>query len=258
MMKTKTVAAMALTEPEKQSMYQIMQRYYNNVSREQFEIDLYEKTDVILLLNAVGTIVGFSTLLNKKMKIAGRDILALYSGDTVLDRAYWGNGTLGLAFGAYLTKAKLQNPFLPVYWFLISKGYKTYLLMANNFPLHYPRFEKPTPQKIQIFIDHFYTNKFGASYNSEKGLIQPQEISSSLKTTVADIDSDLLKHPRIHFFARQNPGWIYGQELTCIAEVTLWVPLRYTLKRIYKIIFSKIPARLKKNALVSITDSQPL
>ena len=62
-----------------------------------------------------------------------------------LNKQFWGSPALGIQFLIYLWKLKIKSITRPVYWFLISKGYKTYLLMANNFSEHYPRFEKSTP-----------------------------------------------------------------------------------------------------------------
>ena len=108
--------------------------------------------------------------------------------------------------------------------------------MTNNFPEHYPRFEKPTPSSIQELMDTFYQKKFGARYNSQAGLIEPHGAACSLKLSVADIDRELLKIPRIKFFAEKNPRWQHGTELVCIAKVTLWVPAKYVAKRTIKLL----------------------
>ena len=233
-MKTEIVEVKSLKPEQRQRLFQIMNLYYDNLSREQFEIDLNEKTHVILLLERSRKLCGFSTLLKKRMVVDGKSIIALYSGDTVLDREYWGNGALGLAFGRYLTRVKWENLTTPVYWFLISKGYKTYLLMTNNFPTHYPRYEKPTPAPIQKIMKAFYSEKFGDLYREHQSLVVPQGVSCALKVRVADIDESLLKHPRIAFFAERNIHWQKGHELACVAQVTLWIPIRYILKRIRK------------------------
>lgn len=229
-------------------MFNIMSLYYSPVDRDQFEKDLREKTKIILLLGPQSEILGFSTILVQELLVLGRKILAIYSGDTVLDRDHWGNGALGRAFGRFLLQTKLKNPWVPCYWFLISKGYKTYLLMANNFPKHFPRFECPTPPFERAAMDQFYGSKFGASYISEKNWILPQGNSYALRVSVADIDYGLLKIPRISFFVERNPQWQKGYELTCIAHVSLWVPFRYFLKRTIKR-FSTKPAKEASHAL---------
>lgn len=219
-------------------MFQIMSLYYNHVTREQFHKDLSEKTAVIMLFDPSGYLCGFSTILVTDLTVENEKVVAIYSGDTVLDRDYWGNGAMGMAFSKYILKVKRQNLFRPVYWFLISKGYKTYLLMANNFGTHFPRYEMKTPEREQKLMQSFYSSKFGSLYHSESDLITPQGESCALKISVADIDESLLKHPRISFFAQKNPNWQKGQELTCVAKVTLWIPIHYFSKRAKKLVLN--------------------
>jgi hypothetical protein len=103
-------------------MYEVLNKYYES-----------EKDAVILMRDSVeNRIQGFSTILDVRMKIGGKTVVGAFSGDTIIERSYWGQGILGKAFLSYMLKQKLKNPFRTFYWFLISKGYKTYLLMANN------------------------------------------------------------------------------------------------------------------------------
>jgi len=44
-----------------------------------------------------------------------------------------------MAFAKHLLLAKIRTPGRRVYWFLISKGYKTYLLLARTFLGFLPR-----------------------------------------------------------------------------------------------------------------------
>lgn len=237
-MRTKILDIEAISQPQRNRMFQIMSFYYNHVTREQFDQDLNEKSKVILLFDLKGQLCGFSTILVTDMQVDQQKVVAIYSGDTVLDRAHWGNGALGMAFSKYIMQVKRKNLFKPVYWFLISKGYKTYLLMANNFRTHYPRYEHETPVREKKIMDAFYSSKFGSLYHPEGNLIVPKGESCALKISVADIDENLLKHPRIAFFANRNPEWQKGQELACIAKVTMWIPVVYFSKRLRKIIFN--------------------
>lgn len=216
-------------------MYEIMQQYYDKVTHESFVADLMEKQKVILLFGTDAQIKGFSTILERAMNIDGKKVVALYSGDTVLSREHWGNGALAMAFGRYLTNVKLRNPFTSVYWFLISKGYKTYLLMTNNFPEHFPRYEVATPVSHLNIMNAFYEERFGKKYSAAEGLIRfENNTSAHLKDFVAEITEECRQNPRIAFFEKRNPDWKEGVELACVAKVSLWVPLRYVLKRIRK------------------------
>jgi hypothetical protein len=221
-----------LSALEIERMYSIFSKYYVNHSREQFSADLFEKDHIILLRDSKEkTIQGFSTLLKVDLKSQGHNAIGIYSGDTVLEKAYWGNKALGVAFLKYLWTEKMKHPFRPVYWFLISKGYKTYLLMANNFKTHYPRIEKETPSSYKNIMDAFYGNRFSKHYKPDLGTIEFDSTACCLKEKVAEISTELFKNKKIQFFARMNPNWDRGDELACIAEMTLLMPLQYFLKK---------------------------
>jgi hypothetical protein len=236
--RTKIVSIKNLSAPQITQMFHLMDQYYYQMSEQTFQSDLFEKQKVILLLGEDGGIKGFSTIVQSELRVDGKLFIALYSGDTVLQKEYWGNGALAMAFGRYLLQVKLRHPLRPVFWFLISKGYRTYLLMTNNFPEHYPRFEKMTPPPLQNVMNCFYSQRFGQSFRSQEGLIQvAQSKASGLREYIAEITEELRRRPRIAFFEKRNPNWRDGVELACMAKVTLWIPFRYVMKRVLKLLW---------------------
>jgi hypothetical protein len=235
-LKATTVRVKRITRSQLQRMYELFSEYYTNHTFESFTHDLMEKNHVILLHDKKNkNIEGFSTLLRVPMKKGNKQILGVYSGDTVVNKEYWGSPALGVEFLIYLWKLKMKRPGIPVYWFLISKGYKTYLIMARNFATHYPRYEEPTPPIYEELMDNFYSMKFKHHYSSETGLITYEDDSCALKDSVAEITSEHLKDPRIAFFVEKNPKWSHGHELTCIAKMTVFMPLKYMLKKTFKV-----------------------
>jgi hypothetical protein len=228
-----------ISEDDKARMYLLMRKYYANTTEEMFLRDLREKDHVIVLRDLSEEIRGISTLLLKEVKLGKKLVRTVFSGDTVVDREFWGSKELGVAFLKYLFMQKIKSPFQPLYWMLMSKGYKTYLIMANNFRVHYPRYEKETPAAVQNLMNSFYQEKYRAAYNSEKGLIDLQDIAGQLREGVAPVTKELReKVPRIDFFAERNPNWEKGVELACIAEMSLYMPVYYffkkTIGRIFK------------------------
>jgi hypothetical protein len=217
-------------------MFLLMRQYYADITESRFSVDLFEKTHVILLRDPNGKIRGFSTLLTGEianLKLSRFPVRFVFSGDTVVDREFWGQKQLGLAFLKYLFWEKLRHPLRPVYWMLMSKGYKTYLLMANNFSTHYPRFERRTPAAVQEILDIFYSAKFGELFDRQSGLMIPIGPSCRLRDGVAAVTDELRSAlPRVDFFARRNPGWDDGVELACVAEMQLLMPFKYFLKKV--------------------------
>lgn len=229
-----TLPIIKLSSQEIERMYAIFTKYYVNHNKEQFTADLLEKNHIIVLRDLQKkTIQGFSTLLCIDLKSYGINAVGIFSGDTVLEKDYWGNKALGIAFLKYLWIEKIKSPFRPVYWFLISKGYKTYLLMANNFSTHYPRYDKATPLRYKKILDKFYLQRFKKFYKTESGTIEFDSDSCCLKEKMAAIPPELLKNKKVQFFTKMNPGWNRGFELACIAKMTLLMPLQYFIKKTF-------------------------
>lgn len=238
----KTLKISDLDENQKEDMFKVFNKYYDNVSFKQFRNDLSEKDAVFLLLDKKENIIrGFSTI----VEINVNGYIGVFSGDTIIEKQFWGQGTLGVAFLKYLFLKKLRNPFKKLYWYLISKGFKTYLLMANNFPNHWPRHEKEMDTKHQDILDTFSMTLYPEDYVQKKGIISfKNKAKDSLKDCVAPISEEMkLTNKRINYFATKNEGWQKGDELCCIAEMTLTMPFRYQ----YKIIKKTISKLIKKN-----------
>ena len=158
-LKTSIVRVTALQPADKARMFALMRLYYEAVTEEQFLHDLMQKDAVIILREKDSRCLqGFSTLVRLAVKQDGRTLRGIFSGDTVIEKKYWGQRVLGQAFLRYLLREKLRHPFAPLYWLLISKGYKTYLLMANNFGEHFPRYEMSIPPDKKATVDAFYTS----------------------------------------------------------------------------------------------------
>jgi hypothetical protein len=224
----------ALTAGQRDEMFALFSQYYDCIDQARFGGDLDQK-DAVILLEAGGRIQGFSTLKTLPVKVGRRTHYGVYSGDTVLAREYWGQRVLGKVFLRYLWQQKLRHPLRPLWWFLISKGYKTYLLMANNFAEHWPRHERETPAATQELLDGFGAAHFPDYYDGSTGLIRFPDSLGQLKWTVAPIDDDERQNPRIAFFEAKNPTWHQGSELACVARMTWSMPLYYSLKAVWKL-----------------------
>jgi len=235
---TRTVRVSRLAQNQ-QEMFEVFASYYDNAFLETFERDLAEKEVVFLIRCAVSRkVVGFSTLKRYQVELEGEKAPVFFSGDTIVHKDYWGKNGLGLAFGRYLLREKLKHPLRPVYWNLISKGYKTYLLLTNNFGTFYPRYDQPTPPRMQALIDACGRTLYPENYNPASGVIEfaskPGSVKDRLKGSVACIEEEHLKNPKIAFFQQRNPRWESGDELVCLGEFTLRMFLSVLLKKARK------------------------
>ncbi len=220
-----------LSASERDRMFEVFAEYYASISFERFVADLSGKDDVIMLVDERQVIQGFSGMKNLAMTVHGKKVYGVFNGDTVVAKVHWGQRVLGKAFLRYLFVQRARRPFSPYYWFLISKGYKTYLLMANNFDDHVPRYEQPMGTWERAVLDAFASALYPREYDPETHLIRFEDSHGHLRPGVADITPELCRqHPRIAFFAAANPSWAEGTELACIARMTWSMPFKYALK----------------------------
>lgn len=227
----RVVATQALDPRTVDGMWALFRLYYAEVTREHFERDLFEKRDVIVLTDTGdGSLQGFSTLLVYDRRVMGRRVVAVFSGDTIVHQDYWGQTALQRTFLGYIMRTKLKHPFVPVYWYLISKGYKTYLLLSRNYLEYWPRHDKATPAWQQAVIDQLSRDRYGDAYDASSGVLRFAGDDGRLRDGVSPIDRELLEAPDIRFFVERNPGHSEGEELCCIGRVNLSLWAAYTFK----------------------------
>lgn len=211
-------------------MYEIYSGYYENISLELFCRDMAEKDGVLLVAErTTKRVVGFSTMKTLDMEIDGRAVRGIFSGDTIIEKAYWGNKALQVAFFFRIIREKLRHPTRPLFWLLISKGYKTYLLMANNFLNYYPSPEGNC-KKLEGLVDRYCDVLFRDYYCPEKKLLDFGSGYTHLKSDVAGITDDMREgNEKIQFFELRNPSWQRGTELPCIGEVSYSLLFNYPM-----------------------------
>ena len=89
----------AMDRATRDAAFALFRAAYDGASRARFEHDLADKQRVILLHDrASGHLKGFSTVRIRAETLGGREVTTVFSGDTVVDRAYWGQKQLQLAF----------------------------------------------------------------------------------------------------------------------------------------------------------------
>lgn len=209
-----------LTTTQRDRMYVLLGRYFNNINRPHFEHDLAEKEWVITLTDtASGQIQGFSTLMRLQVVVDDRPVVAFFSGDTIIHQDYWGETELPRLWGRHVFDLAETVHDTQVYWFLISSGYKTYRFLPVFFREFYPTYKCPTPPTIKRVLDALGQLKFPNEYDPATGLIRFTQ-ASPLRPGVAAVTQRRLKDPHVAFFVNANPGHTHGDQLACLAELS--------------------------------------
>ena len=240
-------------------MYGIFQRYYENADLATFLADMSRKTGVFLLeRKGDREIVGFSTVAKMDLSVDGKRIKGVFSGDTIIEREYWGSRALPLAFFLYLVRVVMRHPLTPVFWLLISKGYKTYLLLTNNFFRYYPHPEQRY-QQYQPLIPQYCEQLFPGYYDASRGVLDFGNSYQRLKADVAPITDEVRgASAEVAFFERCNPEWQRGTEMPCVGRAGLSDAVRYPFRYLRKMLRRSKPASAPLSAQKpAVADARP-
>jgi hypothetical protein len=218
----RTVPVASVDAATRQAAFTLFSAAYENALRDRFDRDLDEKQHVILLHDRdSGALRGFSTVLVREVASSRGPATLVFSGDTVIDRDYWGQKRLQVAFLRLLVTLKLRAPARPLYWFLLSKGYRTYLLLANAFPRAVPRVGTHDDEVLRGLLDRFAAERFGAQYDRASGVVRYATPHERVRDGIAPLTAESLANRHVRFFVERNPEHASGVELACLADVRL-------------------------------------
>ena len=207
----------ALDAHRKSSMLLLLRSHFTGVDRETFDADLLQKNWVILLEDQRGVLRGFSTLLVYPETIAGRALTVVYSGDTIVAREWWGSPVLPLT---WLRAVRQLTPLYgnrEVYWLLLTSGFRTYRFLPVFFREFVPRWDGASAADRSV-MQSLAATQFGGRYDGKTGIVRlerPQVLAPEL----LDVPARRALDPHVAFFLERNPGYVYGDELVCLARI---------------------------------------
>lgn len=210
-----------LSASDREAMFVLMDRHYENMVRSRFDADLAEKDWVILLLDDTdGSVCGFSTQVMISVTVEGRAVRCVFSGDTIVDPQYWGSSALALAFGKLALHWMNTYPDEDVYWCLISKGFRTYRVLSVYFRDYHPRHDATMPEHLRKVIAAVAQTRFPERFDAAAGIVRASVNSDRLRCGLGEVTVDRLRDPNVRFFVECNPGHAQGDELCCIARMS--------------------------------------
>ncbi len=214
---SRIVAVAALDGALVDRMFALHTQYYDACERARFEHDLANKRHVIVLDSPRG-LAGFSTVAVDRHDTASGPALVLFSGDTIIDREWWGDQTLSRSFARLAGAVHAATPELPLYWLLISKGHRTYRYLGLFSQHYFPHHARDDP-RLRALAEQFATARFGADYDPARGVIRFPQSHGHLKADIADVPAHVAARPEVAFFLSRNPGYRNGDELVCLTRL---------------------------------------
>ncbi len=197
------------------AMFALMHQFYF-VERQSFFNDLANKSSVVLLEDSGGVLRGFTSVALFELQISGQLLKILFSGDTIIHPDFWGSLELPRVWGKFMYETLQDCGNTPLYWFLISSGYKTYRFLPAYFNEFFPRHDCETPSQLQNIMDAAATKLFNSAYDKNRGIIRLE-----LRAGISDPTKERQANRHISFFLEKNPGYDDSDELACIARLHL-------------------------------------
>ncbi len=198
-------------------MAQLYLAHYQGSSPTLFTHDLQEKQEVLVLTQG-GVLVGFTSFLTYEIPWQQRLIRVVYSGDTIVAQAHWGQQALALAGLAHMGHIKSQAPDTPLYWFLLVKGHRTYKYLSVFAQRFFPHWQRKESE-LQHLADHLASTRFGAAYQRACGVVRFNESHGHLHPDIAEPTQAELRKESTQYFMQRNPGYRQGDELVCLCEI---------------------------------------
>ena len=207
-----------LSESTRRSMAALYSRYYAGSSETLFRADLEHKTEA-LLVYAGAQLVGFTTQEIYRFIWRGQQLRVIYSGDTVVERAHWGQQALAFSWIERAGQLKQEKPEIPLYWFLIVKGHRTYRYLPAFSIEFYPHWAEHNAD-LKSLSDALALEKFGADYDPDKGILAFEPSRGHLREAYAYPAAGEQSRASVRFFLRRNPGYLLGHEMVCLCELS--------------------------------------
>ncbi len=199
------------------AMYGLFSENYEDVNRPLFDRDLLAKSHVILVHDRSGRLRGFSTLVVWTVEQPSEPIRILFSGDTVIEPASWGDRSFLVKWLETIGALHAVQPPVPFYWMLISMSPRTYRALPLFFRRYYPSADGD--QSLAGLAGDVGRTFFPDRFDAARGLILAAPSSGRLTAPLAVVPPKDAHRREVGFFISRNPRFAAGDELVCLARI---------------------------------------
>lgn len=208
-----------LTEIQIRRMFQLMEQNYDHMNYEMFLSDLNSKCYVGILYDAHQTIQGFTTFAINPKGTGAVDYSIIFSGDTIISPDHWGTQEMMRGWGTSVGRIIAKDPSKKWYWFLLSKGHRTYMYLPLFFNEYHPSVNGQKDEELLEILNSTAAKLYDPYFHSTSGTIRFTKKIGELKPHLAQTTFEKQNKPHIKFFLERNPGFHNGDELVCITRL---------------------------------------
>lgn len=218
-MNGRLLARASLTPAQVESMFVLLEAHFAGVSRAQFERDLGEKNWALLLEDDEEGLVGFSTILFYDSIHDGEPVSVVYSGDTIVAPSHWNSPELSRSWIHAVMELHARASTSKLWWLLLTAGFRTYRFLPLFWKTFHPRFDAEPSDAMRRWMSELARERFHDRYDASDGIVRfdnPYRLRPELSETPRGKRDD----PHVSYFLSRNPGFVDGDELVCLTEIT--------------------------------------
>lgn len=205
-------------DEDRSRLHDLHAAFFENADEASFLADFEEK-DFVITARDSGGYKAFSTIKLIDEEMDGVPKSFLFSGDTIVHPDYWSRNLIAPAFAAFLSRMMERCEGRDLYWFLISKGFRTYMFLPTFFKTFHPSPDLPPSEEYVRLLDHVARKRYGAAYDGEKGVISFGGTRDCLCAALRQVPEAKAEGRHVAFFLERNPGYVRGNELACITRI---------------------------------------
>jgi hypothetical protein len=210
----------ALSENIQERMFELMRSNYDFVTKDNFLFDLNQKQYIGLLRDAEQIIQGFTTFAINPKNCGTSEYNILFSGDTIISPEHWGSLELIRGFCQSVGQFIATDMQKKWYWYLLSKGHRTYMYMPLFFESYYPSVvPSAVDAELAAIADAVSQRLYPKYWQKAAGTLKFDTKMGQLTPELAAATFQKAKKQHVAFFLKQNPKFYEGEELVCITPL---------------------------------------
>lgn len=230
---TRVLSYDQLQNCEKLIMYEILQKYIDSYSKEQFLKNLKEKDKIIIAKDKKHVIQCFTTIKFLKVIVDGIVYRGFFTGDTVVEHGYYKRHNLVGATIYTILKERFRYFRTPFYHFMVTNSHRSYLMIARHYKHYFPRYDYEPNEAEKSILNKFAETREGAIYNPNSQILKFIDSKERLNSAMIKIKEENKNKPELRYFLNKNPRYFEGDFLCCLCEMKF---SNYKLITIFKII----------------------
>jgi hypothetical protein len=216
----KTLNVRDLLPLQKERMFELMADSYSSMDRNVFDRDLGNKQIVGLIMDESDVIQGFTTFSINPKNTGTEAYHILFSGDTIISPDHWGSLVMVKGWCTAIGEVIASDRTKSWYWYLMSKGHRTYMYLPLFFHNYYPSaISEDNDVALKQVIDRVSTILYPENWKPELGVIEFDSAEGALTPDLVQGTYTRKNNAHVAFFLECNPGFYKGDELVCMANL---------------------------------------